>query len=299
MRVFITGASGWIGSHTVDEFLAAGHEVLGLARSDASAATLEAKGAEVLRGDLDDLDSLREGAASTDGTVHLANKHDFANPAVSNAAERAAVQTIADTLEGSGRPFLVASGHAGIVEGRAVTEDDVNPHVGPDAMRGGSERLALDYADRGVRAIAARFAPTVHGAGDHGFVAALVAGARAAGQSGYVGDGSNEWSAVHVTDAARAVRLAVEGAPAGTRLHVVAEEGIATRDIATAIGEGLGLPVVPVDPAEATTRIGWIGFFFGMHLAATSDKTRALLGWHPNGPTLADDLPSYLSAPTA
>ncbi|GAA0308065.1 NAD-dependent epimerase/dehydratase family protein [Kineococcus aurantiacus] len=295
MRVFITGASGWIGSHTVDEFLAAGHEVLGLARSDASAARLEARGAKALRGDLDDLDSLREGARSTDGTVHLANKHDFVNPAVSNAAERAAVQTLGDELEGSGRPFLVASGLGGIVEGRPVTEDDVNPSVGPDSFRGGSERLALDYADRGVRAVAARFAPTVHGTGDHGFVASLVAAARAAGRSGYVGDGSNRWSAVHVTDAARAVRLAVEGAPAGTRLHVVAEEGVPTREIATAIGEGLGLPVGSVDPDRATEDIGWIGFFFGLDLAASSAATQALLDWHPAGPTLADDLPGYLA----
>ncbi|WP_432542931.1 SDR family oxidoreductase [Kineococcus sp. SYSU DK002] len=295
MRVFITGASGWIGSHAVQEFLAAGHEVLGLARSDASAAALRARGADVLRGDLDDLGSLREGARSTDGTVHLANKHDFTDPAVSNAAERAAVQTIAAELVGSDRPLLVAGGLAGLGDGRLLTEDDVNPAVGPDSLRGGSERLALDHADRGVRAIAARFAPTVHGTGDHGFIAALVAAARAAGRSRYVGDGTNRWAAVHVTDAARAVRLAVESAPAGTRLHVVAEEGVRTRDIATAIGEGLGLPVEPVDPARATEEIGWIGYFLGLPAAASSDRTRALLDWHPTGPTLAEDLPGYLA----
>ncbi|WP_432510619.1 SDR family oxidoreductase [Kineococcus sp. SYSU DK001] len=295
MRVFVTGASGWIGSHAVQEFLTAGHEVLALARSDASAAALRARGVHVLRGDLDDLASLREGARSTDGTVHLANKHDFTDPAASNAAERAAVQTIADELAGSDRPFLLASGLAGLGDGRLLTEDVVNPAVGPDSPRGGSERLALDYADRGVRAVAARFAPTVHGTGDHGFLAALVAAARAAGRSGYVGDGTNRWAAVHVTDAARAVRLAVESAPAGTRLHVVAEEGIPTRDIATAIGEGLGLPVESVDPARATEEIGWIGFFLGLPAAASSDRTRALLDWHPTGPTLAEDLPGYLA----
>ncbi|MFD0484309.1 SDR family oxidoreductase [Kineococcus sp. GCM10028916] len=290
MRVFITGASGWIGSHTVDEFLAHGHQVLGLARSEASAAALQAKGAEVLRGDLDDLDALRRGAESTEGTVHLANKHDFADPAVSNAAERAAVQTIANTLVGSDRPFLLAGGLGGLAPGRVGTEDDVSPFVGPDSMRGGAENLAFDYVDRGVRVLAARFAPTVHGTGDHGFIAAIVAAARAAGRAAYVGDGANRWSAVHVTDAARLVRLAVEGAPSGTRLHAAAEEGITAREIATAIGAGLGLPVVSVEGDEVASTLGWIGFFFGMDMPASSVKTQALLDWEPVGPTLGEDL---------
>jgi nucleoside-diphosphate-sugar epimerase len=290
MRVFVTGASGWIGSHAVDEFLAAGHEVLGLARSDTAAAALAAKGVEVLRGDLDDLDALRRGAESTQGTVHLANKHDFAHPEVSNAAERAAVQAIGEVLVGSDRPFLMASGLGGFTVDRPVAESDVNPSVGPDSFRGGSERLALDFAGHGVRSLAARFAPTVHGTGDHGFVAALVAAARARGAAGYVGDGGHRWSAVHVTDAARALRLAVEGAPAGSVLHVVAEEGVPTRDIATAIGRGLDLPVDSVDRARVAEDLGWIGFFFGLDLPATSERTRALLGWEPTGPTLADDL---------
>jgi len=290
MRVFTTGASGWIGRHTVAELLAAGHQVLGLARSDASAAALTAQGAEVLRGDLDDLDVLREGAASTDGTVHLANKHDFVHPEVSNAAERAAVQTIADALEGSGRPLLLASGLAGLVEGRPSTEEDPNLATGPAAPRGGAENLALSYVDRGVRVLAARFAPTVHGTGDHGFIASLVAAARTAGVAAHVGDGTNRWSAVHVGDAARLVRLAVEGAPAGTRLHVAAEEGVPTAEIARAIGAGLGLPVVRVEPEDAVASLGWIGAFFAMDMAASSDRTRALLDWHPTGPTLAEDL---------
>ncbi|MEZ0164516.1 NAD-dependent epimerase/dehydratase family protein [Kineococcus sp. LSe6-4] len=290
MRVFVTGASGWIGSHAVDELLAAGHQVLGLARSDASAAALAAEGAEVLRGDLDDLDVLRRGAESTDGTVHLANKHDFAHPEVSNAAERAAVQAIGDVLVGSDRPLLIAGGLAGFGLERPVTETDVNPAVGPDSPRGGAERLVLGLAGRGVRPLVARFAPTVHGAGDRGFVAALVATARARGAAGYVGDGSHRWAAVHVTDAARAVRLAVEGAPAGSVLHVVAEEGVPTRDIAAAIGRGLDLPVDAVDPARYAAELGWIGSFFGQDVSATNDRTRALLGWEPTGPTLADDL---------
>jgi nucleoside-diphosphate-sugar epimerase len=290
VRVFITGASGWIGSHTVDELLAHGHQVLGLARSDATAARLAAKGVEVLRGDLDDLDAIRRGAESTEGTVHLANKHDFTDPATTNAAERAAVQTIADALAGSDRPFLMASALREVMHGRPLTEDDANPSSGPDSYRGGSENLALEYAGKGVRTLAARFAPTVHGAGDHGFVAALVAAARASGRAGYVGDGSNRWSAVHVTDAARMIRLAVESAPAGTVLHSVAEEGISAREIATAIGRGLDLPVVSVDPAETAEAFGWIGMFFARDLAATSAATRALLGWEPTGPTLAEDL---------
>jgi len=290
VRVFITGASGWIGRHAVPEFLGAGHQVLGLARSDASAAALAAAGAEVLRGDLDDLEVLRRGAASTEGTVHLANKHDFVHPEVSNAAERAAVRTIADALEGSGKAFLLASGLAGLVAGRLATEDDPNPGTGPEAPRGGAENLALSYADRGVRVLAARFAPTVHGTGDHGFVAALVAAARAAGASAHVGDGANRWPAVHVSDAARLVRLAVESAPAGSRLHVAAEEGVPTADIARAIGDGLGLPVVRVEPADAAAALGWIGGFFALDMAASSERTQALLDWHPTGPTLAEDL---------
>jgi len=290
VRVFITGASGWIGRHAVPEFLGAGHQVLGLARSDASAAVLVAQGAEVLRGDLDDLDVLRRGAESTEGTVHLANKHDFVHPEISNAAERAAVQTIADALEGSDRPFLLASGLAGLTAGRLATEEDPNPWTGPDAPRGGAENLALSYADRGVRVLAARFAPTVHGTGDHGFIAALVAAARAAGASAFVGDGANRWPAVHVTDAARLVRLAVEGAPAGSRLHVAAEDGVPAAEIARTIGEGLGLPVVRVEPADAAAALGWIGGFFAMEMAASSERTRALLDWHPTGPTLAEDL---------
>lgn len=193
MRVFVTGASGWIGSATVDELLAAGHEVVGLARSDTSAASLDAKGAQVRRGDLDDLDSIREGAATADAVIHLANKHDFNNPAVSSQAERAAVQAIGDALTGSGRPFLLASGVVGLAQdrphdrGRQVTV----PRSG--VPRGGSENLALEYVDRGVHTVSVRFAPTVHGDGDHGFIAILVALAREKGIAGYVGDGTNRW----------------------------------------------------------------------------------------------------------
>lgn len=288
MRVFITGASGWIGSHTVDELLAHDHEVVGLARSESSAAALEAKGVTVLRGNLDDLDSLRTGAADADAVVHLANKHDFDDMAASNRAERAAVETLSEALVGSDRPLLIASGAGGSVFG----ETDVLPFHGPDSMRGGAENLLLEYGDRGVRAISARFPPTVHGAGDHGFVSILVGVARQQGVSAYVGDGSARWSAVHVTDAAGLNRLAIEKAPAGSVLHAVAEEGVPTREIAEWIGRGLGLPVTSVEPDAAMAHFGWIGMFFAMDRAAASQATRDLLGWTPTGPTLVDDLAS-------
>lgn len=290
MHVFVTGASGWIGSHTVDELLAAGHTVTGLARSDASAAALEGKGATVLRGDLDDLDALHRGAADAEGVLHLANKHDWADPVATNAAERAAVETLAAALVGTDRPLVVASGVAGLAQGRPATESDDNPFVGPDSMRGGSENRGFDFVAQGVRAIAARFSPTTHGTGDHGFIAAIVAAAQHTGVSGYVGDGTNRWAAVHVTDAARLVRLGLEQAPAGTRLHAVTESGIPTRDIAEAIGAGLGLPVTSVDPADAEEHFGFIGRFFAMEMSATSDATRELLGWEPTGVGLLDDI---------
>jgi nucleoside-diphosphate-sugar epimerase len=290
MRIFVTGASGWIGSATVDELLAAGHEVTGLARSDASAAALRAKGAHVLRGDLDDLESMRAGAEAAEAVIHLANKHDWSNMANSMAAERAAVQTISDTLAGSGRPFLFASGVAGLVQGRLASEDDASPFHGPDSPRGGSENLALEYVGRGVHSVALRFAPTVHGVGDHGFIAAIAGVAREKGVSGYPGDGRNRWSAVHRSDAARMVALGLAKAPAGARLHAVAEEGISTREIAEAIGRASGLPVASIAPDDVAAHFGWIGTFFGMDLAATSAATRELLGWAPTGPTLIEDL---------
>lgn len=289
MRVFITGASGWIGSATVDELLAAGHQVVGLVRSDSAAQALAAKGAEVLRGDLDDLDGIRAGAGDAEAVIHLANKHDFADQAASNRAERGAVEAITQVLAGSDRPFLMASGTAMPV-GRPLTEQDRSPFRGADAPRGGSENLALDAVESGVRSVSVRFAPTVHGAGDHGFIATLVGVARAKGAAGYVGDGSNRWPAVHRSDAARLVRLGLEQAPAGAILHAVGEEGVPTRDIAEAMGRGLDVPVVSVAPADAAAHFGWIGGFFGLDIPASSTRTRELLGWTPTGPTLLTDL---------
>jgi nucleoside-diphosphate-sugar epimerase len=290
MRVFVTGASGWIGSAVTGELLAAGHEVTGLARSSASAAALEAKGAQVRRGDLDDLGSIRAGAEDAEAVIHLANKHDWSNPAVSNTAERAAVQAIGDALAGTSRPFLLASGVAGLTQGRPAAEADASPFHGPDSPRGGSENLALGFADRGVHTVSLRFAPTVHGTGDHGFIAAIAAVARHKGVSGYPGDGTNRWAAVHRTDASRLVTLGLEKAPAGARLHAVAEEGVPVREIAEAIGRAFDLPVTSVAADDVQDHFGWISTFFAMDLTATSTATRELLGWTPTGPTLIEDL---------
>ncbi|MFI9009023.1 SDR family oxidoreductase [Actinosynnema sp. NPDC053489] len=289
MRVFVTGASGWIGSAVTDELLAHDHEVIGLARSDGAAAALEAKGAVAHRGDLGDPDSLAKGAATADGVVHLAFNHDFSDYAGAGRLERAAVERMLEAVEGSGRPFLLASGMASGAAGRPLTEDDPSPHHGADSPRGGSENLALGYADRGVRPVALRF-PIVHGAGDRGFVSALVDVAARHGVAGYLGEGANRWSAVHRSDVARLVRLALERAPAGSRVHLAAEEGVPTRAIAAALAEHLGLPTASIDPADAERHFGWIGAFFGMDLPASSTHTRELLGWTPTGPTLLDDI---------
>ena len=283
MRVFVTGASGWIGSAVVGELLAAGHDVVGLVRSDASATAVAAKGASTLRGDLDDLEVLRRGAADADATVHLANKHDWANPAESSRAERTAVETIAESLIGTGRPFVLASGVV-------AAETEPSPFVGPDSMRGGSENRAFDFIDQGVRAIAARFAPTVHGLRDHGFIANIAGTARRTGVSAYIGDGANEWAAVHRSDAARLVRLGLEQAPAGARLHAVAEGAVSTRAIAEAIGARLDLPVTSVTPEEAVDHFGFIGQFFGRNMSSSSALTRTTYGWEPTGPTLIEDI---------
>lgn len=292
MRVFVTGATGWIGSATTAELLRAGHQVVGLARSDAPAESLEHQGAEVLRGDLDDLTSLKHGAVAADGVIHLANKHDWANPAQSDRAERAAVETMLEALVGTGKPLLVANGLSGIAPGRIVHETDPSPALGPDSDRGGSENLVLDHAAHGVRGVAVRFAPSVHGQGDWGFVTFLAAAARRQGVSGYIDDGSAVWSAVHRSDAARLLRLALENAPAGTRVHAVAEEAVPTRAIAEALGRALDLPVTSVPREAAEAHFGVVAHFFGQTLAGSNALTRRLLQWEPTGPTLLEDIAS-------
>ena len=286
MRVFVTGASGWIGSAVVPELIGAGHQVLGLARSSDSAAAIAAAGAEVLRGDLDDLDALRAGAASSDGVIHLAFIHDFTRFEDSVSADLRAIETMGARLEGSGKPLVIASGTPA-APGRVTTERDEIAPGSPVAGRAANARAALGMAARGVRSSVIGLPRTVHGDGDrHGFIARLVAIARDRGVSGYVGDGSSRWPAVHVLDAAHLFRLAVEQAPAGSRLHAVGDEGVPIRDIAEVIGRHLNLPT---DSAPAED-FGFIGQILAVDQPASAALTRELLGWRPVQPGLIEDL---------
>ena len=299
MRVFITGASGWIGSAVVPELIGAGHRVTGLARSDASAAALTAAGAGVQRGTLDDLDVLRSAAAASDGVIHLAFKHDIAfSGGFQGAADadRRAVETFGEALAGSGRPFLIASGTLGLAPGRLATErDGLGPgsaaHLsGGPQTRHATALKALSLASRGVRSSVVRLPPTVHGEGDHGFMAALVGIDRDHNVSGYIGDGSNRWPAVHRLDAAHLFCRALERAPAGSVLHAVADEGVPIRAVAGVIGRHLGLPVASIAPGDAGEHFSWLGAFLGIDSPASSALTRELLGWQPVQPGLLDDL---------
>jgi nucleoside-diphosphate-sugar epimerase len=298
MRVFVTGASGWIGSAVVPELIGAGHQVTGLARSDASAEALTAAGAEAQRGALDDLDVLRDAAAAADGVIHLAFKHESAFSGDFQGAadsDRRAVETIGEALAGSDRPFAIASGLLFLKPGKVATEQDghgldpAQPGAGPSARLVTAERV-LAQADRGVRSSVVRLPPTVHGDGDQGFVPTLVGIARTSGVSGFVGDGANRWPAVHRSDAARLFRLALEDAPAGSTLHAVADEGVPARDIAGAIGHGLDLPVAAIAPEDAAAHFIWLADFFAADSPASSAITRELLGWQPTDIGLIEDL---------
>ena len=300
MRIFVTGASGWIGSAVVPELLGSGHQVIGLARSDASAAALASAGAEVERGGLDDLEVLGAAAAASDGVIHLAFKHDLAFTGdFEGAAEadRSAIQTIGEALLGSDRPFVIASGTLGLAPGRVATErdtPDLDPattsFTGGPAIRAANAQMTLAFASRGVRSSVVRLAPTNHGDGDNGFMAALVSVARDKGVSGYIGDGTNRWPAVHRLDSARLFRLAVEAAPAGSVLHAVADEGISIRDIAEVIGRHLDIPVVSIAPEDAGEHFTWLAGFLAIDSPASSALTRELLGWQPTQPGLIADL---------
>jgi len=286
MRVFVTGASGFIGSAVAAELIGAGHQVVGLARSAASAEALTASGVAAHRGALDDIDSLRAGTATADGVIHLAFNHDFSDYGGAAETDRRAIEALGDALAGSDRPLVVAAGLAHSPTGQVLAEEDDLPPGVPRL----SEATALRLAKRGVRASVVRLPPTVHGEGDHGFVPRLIDIARDKGASAYPGDGTNRWAAVHRLDAAVVFRQALEAAPVGARLHAVDDEGVPTREIADVIGKHLKLPVrgVPVD--EALDHFGWLGGFFSLDLAASSAVTRSQLDWKPTGPALLDDL---------
>lgn len=285
MRVFVTGATGFIGSAIIQELLGAGHQVLGLARSEAAVQILVAAGAEAHRGSLEDLDSLKRGAAATDGVIHAAFIHDFAAYAAASETDRQAIEALGSALAGSDRPLVVTAGLAGFSLGRPVTEEDA-----PTPSPRQSELTALKLAEQGVRTSVIRLAPSVHDKGDYGFVPTLIGIARQKGVAAYVGDGSNRWSAVHRLDAAQLFRLVLEQGAAGARYHGAADEGIPMRAIADVIGRHLNLPVVSKSAEEATDHFGWIGRFAGMDAGASSALTRQRLGWQPNQPGLLADL---------
>lgn len=293
MRVFVTGATGFIGTAVVNELISSGHQVLGLARSDASAKQLVAAGAEVQRGSLHDLDSLKHGAAACDGVIHCAFIHDFSDYAGACKADREAIETLGAALVGTGRPLVIASGTAGILApGRLATEEDNGDPTPPNAARALSEVLALSMASRGVRSSAIRLPPTVHGEGDHGFVPLLISNARTKGFAAYIGDGLNRWPAVHRLDAAKLFRLALEKGSAGAKYHAVADEGVKIRDIAEVIGKRLNVPVVSQSPEEAAGNYGFLASVLAMDNYTSSKWTQEQLGWHPSQPALIPDLDS-------
>ncbi len=288
MRVLVTGGSGFIGSAVVHELLSAGHQIIGLARSDRAAATLMASGAEVQRGSLEDLDSLRNGAASADGVIHLAFNNDFNDYAGAAAAELHAVEALGTALVDSGKPFVVTAGTLPVASlGRVATEEDRPPERTP---RGGVERAVIALAAHGVRSSAVRLAPCVHDGNRQGLATLLARLAREKGVSAFVGDGSNRWPAVHRLDAARLFRLAFEAASAGSIVHGVGEEGIPFRDIAAAIGRNLNLPVVSISRDEAHKHFGWFADVVSADDPTSSALTQRQLGWMPEGPTLIADI---------
>lgn len=293
MRVFVTGASGFVGSAIVKDLLAAGHQVLGLVRSDKGAEQLAASGAEVCRGDVNDPDTIRQAATACDAVIHTAFNHDFSQFRANCEADRKVIGTFDDILTGTGKPLVITSGIGLLNYGRLVNEDDVLP-AGSDVIpRAASEEAAAAAAAKGVNVYIVRLPPSVHGAGDHGFVPIVIGMAREKGESAYVNEGQNHWPAVHRSDAAALYRLIVEKLPAQKIFHAAAESGVPFREIAEAIGEGLGLPAVSKSGDDVSTHFGWFAHFASMDCPSSNEKTRGALGWEPKAPGLIRDIQAW------